>query len=116
EARVFADGGDQPRREVTVEVGKRVEVGVAVIRKGVLEEGARGRGLRLGRGRREEQQDHRPPPSSRIVFHSSSRTGATDRRDWRINSILASPGSALICLSVTGPNGRTGSTAIETQF
>src|SRR5439155_14884654 len=36
----------------------------------------------------------------RTVFHSSSRTGATDSRDWRISSILASFGSTLISASV----------------
>ena len=50
------------------------------------------------------------------MSHSSSRTGATDSRDWRINSIFASLGSALIASSVTGrASARTGSTATETQ-
>ncbi len=58
-----------------------------------------------------------PWPRSRITFHSSSVTGATDRRDWRMSSILASRGSALISLSVTGrANGWTGSTRTETQL
>jgi hypothetical protein len=59
--------------------------------------------------------DRSGPASSRIASHSSSRTGATDSRDWRISSIFASFGSALIALRVTGPSGRTGSTATDTQ-
>src|ERR687892_1288538 len=39
---------------------------------------------------------------SRISFHSSSRTGATDRRDWRISSLFASRGPAFILGRVPG--------------
>src|SRR6478672_13177651 len=53
---------------------------------------------------------------SRIFAHSASRTGATDSRDWRISSILARLGSALIAASVTGfASGRTGATLTDTQ-
>ena len=56
------------------------------------------------------------PLICRILRHSSSRTGATDRRDWRISSIFASAGSALISASVTGRgSGRTGSTRTRTH-
>ena len=56
------------------------------------------------------------PPSPASSSHSSSRTGATDRRDWRISSILASPGSALIVGQRHRlPSGRTGSTGTLTH-
>ena len=56
------------------------------------------------------------PAISRTTFHSSSRTGATDNRDWRMSSIFASLGSALISASVTGRcSGFTGSTRARTQ-
>src|SRR4029078_8832209 len=56
------------------------------------------------------------PAISRTTFHSSSVTGATDSRDWRMSSILASLRSALISASVTGRGGgRTGSTRTRTQ-
>src|SRR6185437_115060 len=65
---------------------------------------------------REQCQDRHLPPISRTTFHSSSRTGATDRRDWRISSIFESRGSALISASVTGRGrGFTGSTRTDTQ-
>jgi hypothetical protein len=55
--------------------------------------------------------------SSRIDAHSSSRTGETERRDWRSISRPARRGSAFIAFSVTGrSSGHTGSTATETQF
>ena len=66
---------------------------------------------------RDVQQCQRPLANSSNTFHSSSLTGATDRRDWRISSILASRGSALISASVTGrANGLTGSTRTEIQL
>src|SRR5947209_5097749 len=56
------------------------------------------------------------PDIPSTTAHSSSRTGATERRDWRISSILARRGSALISARVTGLIGRTGSTRTDTQF
>src|SRR5690348_8746182 len=59
---------------------------------------------------------YRPFASSSTTSHSSSRTGATDRRDWRISSIFARRGSALISASVTGRGSAfTGSTRTRTQ-
>src|ERR1043165_5186145 len=52
----------------------------------------------------------------RIVIHSWSLTGETDKRERRTSSIFERLGSALIALSVTGPSGFTGSTATDTQF
>jgi hypothetical protein len=55
-------------------------------------------------------------PDAFPILHSSSRTGETERRDSRISSIFASFGSPLICFSVTGASGLTGSTCTDTQF
>src|SRR5581483_6081768 len=101
--------------EIAIEVGEWAKIGIPVVRVNMLEEHAGAFGLWLTRGGREKHQDHFPSPIFRICFHSSSRTGETERRDSRISSILASFGSALISFSVTGPSGRTGSTATETQ-
>ena len=59
-------------------------------------------------------QDHLPAMSS-TLRHSSSRTGATDRRDWRISSIFGELGLGLDVLQRDRADLRTGSTRTDTQ-
>ena len=50
------------------------------------------------------------------MSHSSSRTGATESRDWRISSIFARLRLGLdLGERHRPPSGRTGSTATDTQ-
>src|SRR3954470_8246867 len=102
---ILVDRREQARGEEKLRMLEGAEAGASVIGVHADHEGLRAF-HRLTSGE-EEGDQHHLPAISRIRFHSSSRTGATDSRDWRINSILARRGWALICASVTGGRGRT---------